>query len=110
MRRRKRKKLEKQMWDDLDKHAQDPEKNPLLLGWYSLDSVLTHMIVPALDKRIKEGHSYPHGMSEYQWDGILTTIRNAFEEYTHKFDREIDHDLVKEGLELFEEYFFDLWD
>jgi len=110
MRRRKRKKLEKKLWNNLQKQAHDPKMNPLLLGWYSLDSVLAHMIVPALDQRIRTGQSFHPDMTADEWDQVLIVIRNAFREYTFKFERELDHDLIKEGLELFTEYYFDLWD
>lgn len=87
---------------------------------WSLDSTIARFIEPRL-KVFKETHGgYPSSLTEEKWDEILDKMIKAFE-YINNEDLGIDKNeygpkkyekreqIIKEGLDLFREYFFALW-
>lgn len=64
------KKRQSKMWDNLDDWSNDPKKNPLLLGWYSLDGVLAAMIAPALKKMRENLHGHPVSSEIFEYAGM----------------------------------------
>lgn len=87
---------------------------------WSLDSTIARFIEPRL-RVFKEIHGgYPGNLTEEKWDEILDKMIKAFEyinnedlgidESKHGLDRYKDREqTIKEGLDLFREYFFALW-
>ncbi len=87
---------------------------------WSLDSTIARFIEPRL-RVFKEIHrGYPGNLTEEKWNEILDKMVKAFE-YINNEDLGIDENerglkkyekreqIIKEGLDLFREYFFALW-
>ena len=87
-------------------------------GWddsdtWDLESTLARWLVPRL-KRFKEvTNGFPGGLTEEKWDEYLDKMILAFTLIGEEWqDWDTDEEKVKqvnEGLDLFREYFFDLW-
>ena len=65
----------------------------------------------------KTTRSYPMGLTEYEWDEILFKICLAFhiivesdETIEEKYHSDRAQEQIKEGLELFAEWYNSLWD
>ena len=57
--------------------------------------------------------SHPYGLTNKKWNKIVSKMVQAFDlivntDAARRTDKE--HEVVNEGLDLFREYFFDLWD
>ena len=75
---------------------------------WSLDRTISRFIEPRL-RVFKELHiGYPSSMTEEEWNEILDKMLRAFE-LINKDDTYEHGEEVKEGLDLFREYFFSLW-
>lgn len=114
-------------WDNIEQLANNPDTNPLLAGWYSLDSAIAHMIIPALTKLIDNAHGYPISPDSFaqtlntddpqheHWLDLLRRMRAGFEAHI-KIESAGDdniNDLVdtrEDGLVLFATWFQHLWD
>lgn len=67
---------------------------------------------------MREHHNgYPYNLTFEKWDTILEKIQIAFElivkgeeDYIEEQDKAIYKKAIDEGLDLFREYFFNLWD
>jgi hypothetical protein len=78
---------------------------------WSLDIAVARFLSRRLPKFIKYRHGYPGGMSDEHWGEILGKINlamNKIADFT--WDDPADEMAVKEGLDLFREHFFSLWD
>jgi hypothetical protein len=107
-------------------------------GWadcdvWSVDSYLSEIIPPMIERLNRITHGYPADLEggEKKWGEILTKIQQGFEasrrirnldnwekdtpwsdEDVKSFKQADDKDFerMNEGLELFKEHFFSLWD
>ncbi|MGM8331755.1 hypothetical protein [Clostridium perfringens] len=86
---------------------------------WSLDTTLAKYILPRLEKyRNMERMSYPSKLSgEEEWNDILDKMIYAFKYVLERDNFYFDYDTekeriekYKEGMNLFAEYFMDLWD
>lgn len=88
-------------------------------GWddrviWSIDWYLAE-VMPVWIRRLKETKiGYPMGMEEDEWDKILDGIIEGFEAAYRIMDltdeKGKDLDKFHSGMDLFKEYFFNLWD
>lgn len=105
-------------WDEYKK--QRLEKGFDNSETWSLDRTIAKFIEPRL-KVFKEVHTcYPSDLTAEKWNEILDKMIKAFE-YINDEDLGIDDNesgikkyekreqIIKEGLDLFREYFFSLW-
>lgn len=79
---------------------------------WSLRDTFAKFIIPRL-KRFKElNNGYPPEMTAEEWNSRLDKMIAAFE-YVGKADEitptQEEHESFKEGINLFTEYYFDLW-
>jgi hypothetical protein len=79
---------------------------------WSLDTTIAYFILPRLKRfrEIKAGH--PASITMLEWDSILEKIELGFELTIKDCNGIITEDEVKqmnEGLDLFRQWFFDLW-
>ena len=116
MRKLKRKTRADKFWEGLDSYAAS-NKNPLIRGYYSLDTVLAHLMVPALDHFIANQHGHPYEVAPDEWMRILTQIRDGFASHIRLLDLDYTNEeegplqeQVKSGLELFGKWYHHLWD
>lgn len=86
---------------------------------WSLDFTLAKYILPRLEKyRNMERMSYPSKLSgEEEWNDILDKMIYAFKYVIERDNFYFDYDTekerikkYKEGMNLFAEYFMELWD
>ena len=76
---------------------------------WDLHTVIAAFVYPRLKMFAEYAASVPMGMKPLEWGDILKKMARAFELIitdqvgTHRSE-------VKEGLDLFREYLFDLWD
>jgi hypothetical protein len=88
-----------------------------------MDQYLISIILPMLRKLRDDGHSHPGNMTEKQWTEILNKIIKGFEAAEEilddvlvtdvdKYRKEIDKNekIFQEGMKLFSQHFFVLWD
>lgn len=123
----RRKALEHKMWGNLDTYAKDPKRNPLLLGWYSLNDVLAVMIIPALDKLIEDNVGVPSEITrryatieeaDHEWKRRLREIKAGFEAFKQieniEYETEEEHQrlvgVYEHGMKMFARYYPNLWD
>ena len=91
---------------------------------WSFYDYLSKYAIPRLKKLQKIRHGYPASLqddnyseddhyskiADQRWHDILSKIILAFELIANEDKDEADDARVKEGLDLFREYFFALWD
>lgn len=75
---------------------------------YDLDFSIVKFVLPRLREFRYTSMSYPAGITYNEWTGILDEIIWAFENYKDTDGRD-DLDRMEEGVRLFGEYFFQLW-
>lgn len=80
--------------------------------WWDLRASFLELTIPALKKMIKEGHSCPEGMTEKDWNKILSKMIIGFEKAQAVVNTKIlsDENVINESFDLFKKHFFDLWD
>jgi len=106
-------------------HDQLPEDDPRQPTWkeqrldygfddtelWNLDNVFAKFIYPRLIRFRYITESIPSSLNEKEWDTILSKMTYSFG--VLKGDRiyfeEEEEKKIKEGLELFSKYYFDLW-
>lgn len=82
-------------------------------GWddsdtWNLNYVIVRFVLPRL-KRFREiSAAYPYQLTPEEWDTILEKMIIAFQALDED-DGDIDWEMVEEGLDLFRQYFMDLW-
>lgn len=77
--------------------------------FWSLKTTFAAFVYPRL-KMFSEGfHSFPLGLSPEKWKEILDKMLYSFGAILKDESTE-DYSKVEEGLDLFRQYFFDLWD
>ena len=81
---------------------------------WSLDISLASWMVPRLIHLRDNLHGFPANLNEVKWYEILSKMIYSFEQIAEdKFlmiDNEEMMDKINEGLDLFRQYDFDLWD
>ena len=95
---------------------------------WNLDYTISEWIVPRLKLFKERKHSYPCNLTSEEWDVILDKIILAFElggqdpldlyddifwKDMNKYNKKVEEDYIakiNEGLDLFKEYYLDLWD
>ena len=87
---------------------------------WSLDNTIAKFVLPRLKRYLEIANSHPGNITEAEWDTILNKMIYAFECILDE-NKEVDDTLIgvkkyekrsniiKEGLDLFREYFLDLW-
>lgn len=82
---------------------------------WALDHTIASFILPRLKCFYNNGNimSHPYGLTNKKWNKIVSKMVQAFDlivntDAARRTDKE--HEVVNEGLDLFREYFFDLWD
>ena len=103
--------------DKEDKREETYSKQRIERGFddsetWSLDTTIASFILPRLIrfKEIKAGH--PASISSEEWDSILGKMERGFEFTIKDSNGFLTEDEVKqmnEGLDLFREWFFNLW-
>jgi len=79
---------------------------------WNLNSTLCRWIIPRLEYFIEVNYGFPANIEFEEWKVILNKMLNAFKliveydcwDWTEEQDKEI-----QEGLDLFRQYFFNLW-
>jgi len=106
----------------LDKRVQKVKVRIDPWDTWSMDNTLALIILPMLKQLKETKHSYPHELSEEEWDNILDEMIWAFEqkckdcwisEYDYKWDNEdaIAHQgRMTDGFKLFGRFYENLWD
>ena len=81
---------------------------------WALDNTIARFILPRLKCFYNNGElfSYPYGMKSGDWSAIVSKMIKAFDlivnvDAAKRTEEEVK--AVEEGLDLFREYFFDLW-
>ena len=102
-----------------DSRWEDFKKQRLEQGFdesetWSLDSTIAKFILPRLKYFYNDGDifSYPGNLTSKEWSAIVSKMVKAFDLIVHvdvANRTEEDVKAVEEGLDLFREYFFDLW-
>ena len=85
---------------------------------WSLDSYLSSWLPAALKQLKEDKHGYPGDLTEKKWDKILDQMIEAFEidykilEYEYKDLKDFKRldKIRRKGLQLFAEYYNNLWD
>jgi hypothetical protein len=83
-------------------------------GWddsdcWNLDETIAEFVLPRLKKFKENPFGCPSTLTEKEWDTILGKMVHAFEKsLSFHLTKEEDEE-VQEGLNLFAEYFFSLW-
>lgn len=95
--------------------ASKRRKKQIIEDSWSIDYAFCKWIVPRLDLLIRDSHSYPirfSGKCE-KWKETLEEMKEGFQIYAKMGSWGIsnsDLEKVNKSLELFNEYFYDLWD
>lgn len=76
---------------------------------WGLNYTIAAFIYPRLKMFQAKSYSYPMGLSSEEWSEMVGKMVFAFGRIL-KEDVEDNLEEVEEGLDLFREYFFDLWD
>ena len=79
---------------------------------WSLDYTIARFICPRLKQFSEDVISYPTGMTCEEWEDKLKQMVKAFEIIVDDNNWELDKeqvDVVNNGLDLFREHFFSLW-
>lgn len=76
---------------------------------WGLNTTIAAFVYPRLKMFAENTSSAPLGMTLTEWRGILGKMAFAFEMILTDY-AETSYKAVEEGLDLFREYFFDLWD
>jgi len=79
---------------------------------WSLDLALAKWILPRLQYLAENNHGYPGALSEEEWLAILYKLIDGFELFARE-DYVGDAEqwaYINDCLDLFREFFFDLWD
>ena len=96
----------KYLWQRITRGFSDKEL-------WNLDITIAKFIHPRLERLIEYQHGYPEGWGEQSWKGALKKMARAFEiigtDDFWELDQKLDNE-IKEGLDLFRKYYFDLWD
>lgn len=102
-----------------DSRWEDFKKQRLEQGFdesetWSLDSTIAKFILPRLKCFYNDGDilSYPGNLTSKEWSAIVSKMVKAFDlivnvDAAKRTEEEVK--AVEEGLDLFREYFFDLW-
>ena len=85
---------------------------------WNLDNTIAKFIYPRLQAFRENNNSYPHGMSEKKWHGILDDMIKAFYSLAYVdtmslpnvTDMEKENAMREKGLKLFAKWFQHLWD
>lgn len=79
---------------------------------WNLDIYITSIAIPVLRHYRENGHGFPTGMKENEWNKILDKMITAFEIYLSDDYRikEKKFKQMEEGLALFAKHFHQLWD
>ena len=76
---------------------------------WSLCSSMAKFVIPRLE-RFKTIHiCHPGSITMEEWDGILQEMIDGFKEVNKMDFEEFDEAKVNRGLELFAEWYLDLW-
>jgi len=83
--------------------------------WWDMADYLIWIIVPMLKELKKHQHGYPNKASTPEkWDTILDQMIEGFEAgeriLTDDCPSVADQEIFNNGMKLFSEWFFDLWD
>lgn len=75
---------------------------------WALNSTIATFALPRLKEFRRQMFGVPMGLTKKQWGKILDKIIFAFQKFA---DDDIDEDWrkIQEGLSLFAQYFYDLW-
>lgn len=96
----------------IDKRYHPDEDGVADAETWGLDYTIALFVYPRI-KRFREIHmSYPGRLTEELWDSILGKIERAFELIIIdqiEFLTDEEREEINEGLDLFREYYFDLW-
>ena len=81
---------------------------------YSLDYTFCRWIIPRLKWYIKYQQSYPTRCGSLEnWNNILQEMVDGFQEYVDRYlcplTKEDEGDKLHKSLDLFKEYFCNLW-
>lgn len=84
--------------------------------WYGLDSTFVELYISLLTRLRKDMNSYPPEMTVEQWEQILDEMIKCLKEMRVLFTPNVsrDYDSIMESkerfFELFNRYFYQLWD
>lgn len=80
---------------------------------WSLTDTICHFIIPRLKEFKEVRFDYPPSLTPERWETILDKMVDAFELSCRDEGTRIYNDeetaRIDEGLDLFRQYFFDLW-
>ncbi len=84
-------------------------------GWdeseiWSLDITLSAWLWPRLELLRDHEHGYPWALDEETWFAILDKLAQTFRFIAEDEDNPARWAYIEEGLDLFREFFHDLWD
>lgn len=79
---------------------------------WSLDNTISNFIIPRLRRFNEIKPNYPPDLSMSEWTDKINKMIEAFElniKDTNSFISEDEQEKITEGLDLFRQYFFNLW-
>lgn len=81
---------------------------------WSLDATIAEFIYPRLVEFKRINHGFPSHCSETEWNEKLDYMIFAFGKWREIWELDSltdeSRERIQKGLELFSEYYFDLWD
>ena len=100
-----------------DKREDDYSKQRIERGFddsetWSLDNTISNFIIPRLRRFNEVTPNHPPDMSMQEWTSKIDKMIEAFElniKDTNSFISDDERKKITEGLDLFREYFFNLW-
>lgn len=77
---------------------------------WSLDETIANFVYPRLKRFKKHLNGHPGNLTIEQWEEILNKMTKSFELVLNDEITEETYDEYTEGMNLFAEYFINLWD
>lgn len=81
--------------------------------WINADQFIAQVVVDTCQRFLDDGHGHPADMTEYEWNEVLTQMRDGFQIYLDinmDGDDTLDYTKYEEAMQLFAKWHPSLWD